>query len=244
MRNLIDMTIDVEPLRYGTFDVRIVEIGKHYECDLYIDNGQVECLTDIPTRDDKEDEAMQKRIIAAALEEYPGQIEGFNRFVNIECDGDYEYAMKTLLNRNGLVASGSLSNYNKRVKTNIEASPKDMFTYEGITKKYDKKNLLNEMSIESFNTKIAKDFVAMVLQYVNDEPDTVVNNEFNYGEYESWVRAYPELADLCMVGGNNVSDAADELLDALLNFIRVAQRNTITSTHRREFKQNDVEDVE
>lgn len=245
MRNLIDMTIDVEPLRYGTFDVRIVEIGKHYECDLYIDNDEVECSIDIPTRDDKEDEAMQKRIIAAALEEYPGQIEGFNRFVNIECDGDYEYAMKTLLNRNGLVASGSLSNYNKRVKRNIEASPKDMFTYEGITKKYGKKNLLNEMSIESFNTKVAKDFVAMVLQYVNDEPDVVVNyNEFNYGEYESWAKAYPELANLCMVGGNNVSDAADELLDALLNFIRVAQRNTITSTHRREFKQNDVEAVE
>lgn len=103
---------------------------------------------------------------------------------------------------------------------------------------------INEMSIESFNTKVAKDFVEMVLQYVNDEPDTVVNNEFNYGEYEYWVRAYPELADLCMVGGNNVSDAADELLDALLNFIRVAQRNTITSTHRREFKQNDIETVE
>ena len=96
---------------------------------------------------------------------------------------------------------------------------------------------INEMSIESFNTKVAKDFVAMVLQYVNDEPDTVVNNEFNYGEYESWVRAYPELADLCMVGGNNVSDAADELLDALFKFIRVAQRNTITTTHRREFKE-------
>lgn len=121
---------------------------------------------------------------------------------------------------------------------------RDKTLLESLTKKYGKKNLLNEMSIESFNTKVAKDFVAMVLQYVNDEPDTVVNNEFNYGEYESWVRAYPELADLCMVGGNNVSDAADELLDALLNFIRVAQRNTITSTHRREFKQNDVEDVE
>lgn len=114
---------------------------------------------------------------------------------------------------------------------------KDKALLESLTKKYGKKNLLNEMSIESFNTKVAKDFVAMVLQYVNDEPDTVVNNEFNYGEYEYWVRAYPELADLCMVGGNNVSDAADELLDALLNFIRVAQRNTITSTHRREFKE-------
>lgn len=134
MRNLIDMTIDVEPLRYGSFDVRIVEIGKHYECDLYIDNGEVECSIDIPTRDDKEDEAMQKRIITAALEEYPGQIEGFNRFVNIECDGDYDYAIKTLLNRNGLVASGSLSNYNKRVKTNIEASPKDMFVHESLNK--------------------------------------------------------------------------------------------------------------
>lgn len=121
---------------------------------------------------------------------------------------------------------------------------KDKVLLESLTKKYGKKNLLNEMSIESFNTRVAKDFVAMVLQYVNDEPDTVVNNEFNYGEYESWVRAYPELADLCMVGGNNVSDAADELLDALLNFIRVAQRNTITTTHRREFKQNDVEAVE
>ena len=120
---------------------------------------------------------------------------------------------------------------------------KDRMMLESLTKKYSKKNLLNEMSIESFNTRVAKDFVAMVLQYVNDEPDTVVNNEFNYGEYESWVRAYPELADLCMVGGNNVSDAADELLDALLKFIRVAQRNTITSTHRREFKQNDVEVV-
>lgn len=134
MRNLIDMTIDVEPLRYGSFDVRIVEIGKHYECDLYIDNGEVECSMDIPTRDDKEDEEMQRRIIAAALEEYPGQIEGFNRFVNIECDGDYEYAIKTLLNRNGLVASGSLSNYNKRIKTNIEASPKDMFVHESLNK--------------------------------------------------------------------------------------------------------------
>ena len=121
---------------------------------------------------------------------------------------------------------------------------KDKALLESLTKKYGKKNLLNEMSIESFNTRVAKDFVAMVLQYVNDEPDTVVNNEFNYGEYESWVRAYPELADLCMVGGNNVSDAADELLDALLNFIRVAQRNTIASTHRKEFKQNDVEVVE
>lgn len=95
---------------------------------------------------------------------------------------------------------------------------------------------LNEMSIESFNTRVTKDFVAMVLQYVNDEPDTVVNGEFNYGEYDSWVKAYPELADLCMVGDNNVSDAADELLDALFNFIRVAQMNTITSTHRKEFK--------
>ena len=103
---------------------------------------------------------------------------------------------------------------------------------------------LNEMSIESFNTKVAKDFVAMALQYVNDEPDTVVNGEFNYGEYDNWVKAYPELADLCMVGDNNVSDAADELLDALFNFIRVAQMNTITSTHRREFNQNDVEVVE
>ena len=103
---------------------------------------------------------------------------------------------------------------------------------------------LNEMSIESFNTRVAKDFVAMALQYVNDEPDTVVDGEFNNGEYDSWVKAYPELADLCMVGGNNVSDAADELLDALFNFIRVAQMNTITSTHRREFKQNDVEVVE
>lgn len=153
MRNLIDMTIDIEPLRYsGTFDVRIVEIGKHYECDLYIDNGEVECSIDIPTRDDKEDEAMQKRIIAAALEEYPRHIEGFNRFVNIECDGDYECAIKTLLNSNGLVASGSLSNYNKRVKRNIEASPKDMFTYESITKKYGKKNILRTLN-ESGNTE-------------------------------------------------------------------------------------------
>lgn len=107
-----------------------------------------------------------------------------------------------------------------------------------------KSRAINEMSIESFNTRVAKDFVAMALQYVNDEPDTVVNGEFNYGEYDSWVKAYPELADLCMVGDNNVSDAADELLDALFNFIRVAQMNTITSTHRKEFKQNDVEVVE
>jgi hypothetical protein len=115
---------------------------------------------------------------------------------------------------------------------------KDRKMLENLTKKYGKKNLLNEMSIESFNTRVAKDFVAMVLQYVNDEPDIVVNYyDFNYGEYESWAKAYPELANLCMVGGNNVSDAADELLDALLNFIRVAQRNTITSTHRREFKE-------
>lgn len=174
MRNLIDMTIDVEPLRYGTFDVRIVELGKHYECDLYIDNGEVECLTDIPTRDDKEDEAIQKRIIAAALEEYPGQIEGFNRFVNIDCDGDYEYAIKTLFNRNGLVASGSLSNYNKRVKRNIEASPKDMFTYEGIKKKYGKRYILNEMKssnnrkwdVEVFTTYNG---IQYILEYIPNE---------------------------------------------------------------------------
>lgn len=102
---------------------------------------------------------------------------------------------------------------------------------------------INEMSIENFNTRIAKDFVGMVLQYINDEPDVISTGEFNYGEYDNWVRLYPELADLCMVGGNNVSDAADELLDAIFNFIRVAQRNTITSTHRREFKENDVEVV-
>lgn len=131
---------------------------------------------------------------------------------------------------------------NKKTKYMLR---KDKALLESLTKKYGKKNLLNEMSIESFNTRVAKDFVAMVLQYVNDEPDVVVNyNEFNYGEYESWAKAYPELAELCMLGGNNVSDVADELLDALFNFIRVAQRNTITSTHRREFKQNDGEVID
>ena len=113
-----------------------------------------------------------------------------------------------------------------------------------LRKKYGKKNHLNEMSIENFNTRIAKDFVGMVLQYIDDEPDVISTEEFNYGEYDSWVRRYPELADLCMVGGNQISDVADELLDAIFNFIRVAQRNTITLTHRREFKENDVEVVE
>lgn len=121
---------------------------------------------------------------------------------------------------------------------------KDKALLESLTRKYGKKNLLNEMSIESFNTRVAKDFVAMVLQYVKDEPDTVVNGEFNYGEYADWVDNYPELCELCMVGDNHISDAADELVDALFNFIRVAQRNTITSTYRRELENKDVEVVD
>lgn len=118
---------------------------------------------------------------------------------------------------------------------------RDRRMLESLTKKYGKKNLLNEMSIESFNTRIAKDFINMVLQYINDEPDVISTEEFNYGEYDSWVKAYPELADLCMMGDNQISDVADELLDAIFNFIRVAQRNTITTTHRREFKGIDVD---
>ena len=190
MRNLIDMTIDIEPLRYGSFDVRIVEIGKHYECDLYIDNGEVECLmdTDIPTRDDREDKEMQRRIIAAALEEYPGQIEGFNRFVNIECDGDYKYAIKTLLNRNGLVASGSLYNYNKRVKTNIEASPKDMFVHESLNKSMNE-SLLGNFNIKNKtnrNIKIAFVPINSIKGYVEDVSDNkFLNLAATYGKVYS-----------------------------------------------------------
>lgn len=239
-----ELTIDVSPYRYGEIELRIYETGKYYDCQIWIEKGVVECLLgDVPTKNREEHEQLEKRVIAAVLEECPTIIENFNDFVEDECDGDYDYAIEILTKRNGNVESGSYSNYNKRIKRNIEASPKDMFAYESLRKKYDKKNHLNEMSIENFNTRIAKDFVRMVLQYIDDEPDVISTGEFNYGEYDNWVRSYPELADLCMVGGNQISDAADELLESIFKFIRVAQRNTITTTHRREFKENDVEVV-
>lgn len=101
---------------------------------------------------------------------------------------------------------------------------------------------LNEMA-KYKGLNLPKDFIDMVFEYLEYEPNAISDGMINYGEIDGWVEMYPELSELCMAGDNEVADAADELVDALLNFIRVTQRNTIASTHRREFKQNDVEGV-
>lgn len=137
MLNVEEVTIDVCPYRYGEVEIRIKPLGKWtwFNCPIWIEKGKVDCLLgDVPTKNRKEHEILEKRVIAATLEECPTYIEGFEYFVNEECDGDYNYAIEILTKRNGNVESGSYSNYNKRIKTNIEASPKDTFVHESLNK--------------------------------------------------------------------------------------------------------------
>jgi hypothetical protein len=143
MRNIMDMTIDVEPRRYGEIELRIIETNEWYDCEVWISKGKVECnISDFYTGNESEYEMMQQRVIAATLETCARHIEGFEDFMVDECDGDIDYAIELLLKRNGNVESGSYSNYNRRIQRNIEASSKDMFVHESLKRKHTKK--LNE----------------------------------------------------------------------------------------------------
>lgn len=177
--NIDELTIDVSPYRNGEVEFRILETGKYYDCQIWIEKGKVECLLgDVPTRNRKEHEQLEKRVIAATLEECPTIIENFDYFVEEGCDGDYDYAIELLLKRNGNVESGSYSNYNRRIQRNINASPKDMFVHESLNKSINEKTDWDKWE-EEWNKRQKTEFGKTLIK--------IDKEMFNmFGEYDEY----------------------------------------------------------
>lgn len=91
---------------------------------------------------------------------------------------------------------------------------------------------LNEMS-NYRGINLPKDFIDMVFEYLEYEPDAISDGMINYGEIDGWVEMYPELCELCMAGDNEVADAADELVDAIYNFCDKVSERKVKEIYNR-----------
>ena len=84
---------------------------------------------------------------------------------------------------------------------------------------------LNENKNSVYSLNVMNSFCEMVADYIKYCPEDIEDGIFNYGEIDWFYDNYTNLADLCMAGDNDVSDAADSLVDALINFAGAIDRN-------------------
>lgn len=70
------------------------------------------------------------------------------------------------------------------------------------------------------NTKATLDFCKMVIEYMklDCEINPLEGYAINYGEIDSWVNKYSNLCEDFMFGESKLSEAADELVNAMYKF--------------------------